>query len=72
MAGRPAKNEYLKLSFRLMPRKSAVIIVIPERDIPGKTAIPCTMPIIMAYKGVIWLNDRLFDFIQDNATLFAR
>lgn len=63
IAGNPTKKEYLKLSLRLIPKISAVIIVIPDREMPGKTASPWAMPIIIAYTGVIYLSDRLFDFI---------
>jgi hypothetical protein len=51
-------NEKVNASFTLTPRLSKVTIVIPEREIPGKTANPCTKPKIKAslkVKSVILL-----------------
>jgi len=37
----------------LIPKRSAVVIVNPERDMPGIIAMDCPMPIINATNGVI-------------------
>ncbi len=40
------KNENLNASLRLMPKKRALVIVIPEREIPGNIENACINPII--------------------------
>ena len=42
------KNEYLAADFLSSPKNNPVAIVHPERDNPGKTAIPCASPISKA------------------------
>jgi hypothetical protein len=39
------RKEKRAASSRLFPRNSAVVMVAPERDIPGSTANACVMPI---------------------------
>ena len=41
-------NENLKAPVSHIPIKRLAAIVIPERETPGRTAIPCAMPTTMA------------------------
>jgi len=41
-------NENFAHSFLSYPEIKPALIVVPERDIPGKTAKPCAMPIMIA------------------------
>ena len=43
------KNEYLAQDTLSRPRKTPVLIVEPEREIPGIEAIPCASPIRIAF-----------------------
>ena len=49
IAGIDIKKEKLAIFSRENPHNSPAKIVEPERDIPGTTAIPCTIPNIMAW-----------------------
>ncbi len=48
MIGIDIRKENLPASFLSAPDNNPAQIVDPERDIPGKTASPCAMPIIKA------------------------
>ncbi len=45
MAGIPIRKENSAASLGFIPRRSAVPIVAPDREMPGATAIPCATPI---------------------------
>ena len=51
IAGMPIKKENSAASFGFIPRRSAVPIVAPEREIPGATAIPWAIPMRRALFG---------------------
>ena len=51
IAGMESRNESSAAFMRSAPRKSAVTMVIPAREIPGNTAHPCAIPMIRASRG---------------------
>ena len=53
IAGIPMRNENSAASFGFIPRRTAVPMVLPDRDIPGATAIPWAIPIRKARLLVI-------------------
>ena len=55
MAGIAKKNENFAAFLLLIPNKSAILIVIPDLDMPGKIAMHCIIPIIKAMLNVKFL-----------------
>lgn len=53
MAGMDNKKEKEKAVCGTIPKRRAVLTVLPERETPGKMAIAWAMPIINAVRGVI-------------------
>lgn len=56
--GKLMTNENLVDSFLSTPAKSPALIVAPEREIPGKIASPCAMPIKRASREEICLPEK--------------
>lgn len=48
MIGMLIRNENFEADSLSAPDITPALIVVPERDIPGKTAKPCAMPIMEA------------------------
>ena len=53
IAGIPIRKENTAASSALIPSRSAAPIVLPDREIPGATAIPCAMPMTSDFLAVI-------------------
>lgn len=58
------KKENLAHSFLSPPDRIPAHIVEPEREIPGKTAKPCAIPMIIA---VLYENSLVFLFLANNS-----
>lgn len=58
------KKENLVHSFLSPPARMPAHIVEPEREIPGKTAKPCAIPMIIA---VLYENSLVFLFLVNNS-----
>ena len=52
MIGSPSGKKNLLLSFLPMPRSKGVLIVVPEREIPGIMARAWARPIRKAFGGL--------------------
>lgn len=52
------KNENLAAVSRFRPRASASVMVLPDRDTPGKIARACASPISTTSLKVAWFNAR--------------
>lgn len=51
IAGMPMINENSAASLDLIPKRSAVPIVLPDIEMPGAIAIPCAIPMTRALFG---------------------
>ncbi len=69
MAGIESRNEKSAAALRLRPENSAPEIVLPERETPGRIAIPCMHPIRSASGTRISLSFLPFGFFLRSRSL---